>query len=199
MVGKVEARRAALRKKLIDLAEAKIATEGLNALRARDLAKEAGIAVGAIYNHFEDLHALTLEVNGRTFARLGSVVGAAVEANQGVDPNERLIVMSHAYLGFAQDHPKLWRCLFDVEMRADGPVPEWYGRALKQLFQFISEPLAQIYPDFGSQDLELMTRTLFSSVHGIVLLGLENRISGVPGPQLNTMIRMLLEQVGKNN
>lgn len=199
MAGKVEARRAALREKLIDLAEARIEVEGLSALRARDLAKEAKIAVGAIYSHFDDLHALILEVNGRTFARLGEVVATAVAANAGAPPNERLIAMSHAYLGFAQDHPKLWRALFDVEMRADGPVPEWYGAAMRRLFLFISEPLTEIFPDYGQQHLDLMTRTLFSSVHGIVLLGLENRISGVPGPQLNMMIRMLLEQVGQKN
>ena len=37
-----------------------------------------------------------------------------------------------------------------------------------------------------------MTGTLFSSIHGIVLLGLENRISGVPHGQLKDMIALLL-------
>ncbi len=199
MAGKVEARKAALREKLIDLAEAQIEAEGLISLRARDLAKEAGCAVGAIYSHFDDLHALTLEVNGRTFIRLGAVVGAAVEDAEGKAPNERLIAMSHAYLGFAAEHPKLWRALFDVQMSSDGPVPEWYSAAMMRLFRFISEPLAEIFPDFDARELDLMTRTLFSSVHGITLLGLENRISGVPGEQLRTMIRLLLEQVGQKN
>lgn len=197
MAGKVEARKAALREKLVDLAEAQIESEGLSSLRARELARQAECAVGAIYTHFEDLNALTLEVNGRTFARLGVAVGAVVVAAQGQAPNERLIAMSHAYLAFAREHPKLWRALFDVEMRSDGPVPEWYGAAMKQLFSFITEPLAEIFPDFDANELDLMTRTLFSSVHGIVLLGLENRISGVPGEQLKTMIRLLLEQVGQ--
>lgn len=196
MAGKVEARKAALREKLIDLAEVQIEAEGLASLRARELARQAGCAVGAIYTHFEDLNALTLEVNGRTFTRLGAAVGAVVTRGQAQAPNARLIAMSHAYLAFAGDHPKLWRALFDVEMRSDGPVPEWYGRAMAQLFAYITEPLAEIFPDFDAAELDLMTRTLFSSVHGIVLLGLENRISGVPGEQLKTMIRLLLEQVG---
>jgi AcrR family transcriptional regulator len=197
MAGKVEARKAALREKLIDLAEARIEADGLSALRARDLANEAGCAVGAIYTHFDDLHALTLEVNGRTFVRLGAVVGAAVEEAAGQAPNDRLIAMSHAYLGFAAEHPRLWRALFAVEMRSDGPVPEWYAAAMARLFRYISEPLAEIFPDYDGRALDLMTRTLFSSVHGIVLLGLENRISGVPGEQLRAMIRLLLEQVGR--
>lgn len=197
MAGKVEARKAALREKLVDLAEIQIESEGLASLRARELARQAGCAVGAIYTHFEDLNALTLEVNGRTFARLGLAVGAVVEQGEGQDPNQRLIAMSHAYLAFAREHPKLWRALFDVEMRSDGPVPVWYAQAMAQLFSYITAPLVEIFPEFDSAELDLMTRTLFSSVHGIVLLGLENRISGVPGEQLKTMIRLLLEQVGR--
>lgn len=198
MAGKVEARKAALREKLVDLAEAQIEAEGLQALRARELAKQAGCAVGAIYTHFEDLQALKLEVNGRTFTRLGKAVGSVVAQTRGEAPNARLIAMSHAYLAFAGDHPKLWRALFDVEMRSDGPVPPWYAQAMGQLFAYITAPLAEIFPDYDSAQLDLMTRTLFSSVHGIVLLGLENRISGVPGEQLKTMISLLLEQVGQN-
>ncbi|WP_224815511.1 TetR/AcrR family transcriptional regulator [Hasllibacter sp. MH4015] len=197
MAGKVEARKAALREKLVDLAEAQIAGEGLASLRARELARQADCAVGAIYTHFDDLHALTLEVNGRTFARLGAAVGAVVADTKHEAPNDRLIAMSHAYLQFAGDHPKLWRALFDVEMRSDGPVPAWYAQAMAQLFAYITAPLSEIFPDFDDRQLDLMTRTLFSSVHGIVLLGLENRISGVPGEQLRTMIRLLLEQVGQ--
>lgn len=199
MAGKVEARKAALREKLIDLAEAQIEAEGLASLRARELARQAGCAVGAIYTHFEDLNALTLEVNGRTFTRLGASVAEAVAQGQGQRPNARLIAMSHAYLEFAGAHPKLWRALFDVEMRSDGPVPAWYGQAMGQLFAYITEPLTELFPDSDATELDLMTRTLFSSVHGIVLLGLENRISGVPGEQLKTMIRLLLEQVGPKN
>lgn len=199
MAGKVEARKAVLREKLVDLAETQIEAEGLASLRARELAKQAGCAVGAIYTHFEDLQALTLEVNGRTFARLGKAVGGVVADTVGQAPNARLIAMSHAYLAFAGDHPKLWRALFDVEMRSDGPVPSWYAQAMGQLFAYITAPLAEMFPDYDAAKLDLMTRTLFSSVHGIVLLGLENRISGVPGAQLKIMISLLLDQVGKKN
>ena len=42
MAGKVEARKAALREKLVDLAEAQIEKDGLQSLRAREIAKQAG-------------------------------------------------------------------------------------------------------------------------------------------------------------
>ena len=58
MASKVDLRKAALKEKLVNLAEAQIAEAGLQSIRARDLAKAAGCAVGAIYSHFDDLGAL---------------------------------------------------------------------------------------------------------------------------------------------
>ncbi|MEI6097463.1 MAG: hypothetical protein WCS20_04005 [Alphaproteobacteria bacterium] len=37
-----------------------------------------------------------------------------------------------------------------------------------------------------------MVRALFSSIHGIVLLGLQNRICGVPRAQIDTMIEQIM-------
>lgn len=196
MGSKVQERKAALRERLIDLAEARIEADGLTGLRARDLAKEAGCAVGAIYTHFEDLNALILEVNGRTFKRIGAAVGDVVRQTAELDPNGRLVAMSHAYLRFATEHPLLWRALFDLQRPADGEVPQWYLDELGKLLAIISTALSDLFPQMPDSELDLMTRTLFSSVHGIVLLGLEDGISAVPRDQLERMIEMLLRQIG---
>jgi len=63
MAGKVEARRAALRDALIHHAEIRIERDGLKNLRARDLAKDAGCALGAIYNVFGDLNDPNSEIS----------------------------------------------------------------------------------------------------------------------------------------
>ncbi len=196
MAGKREEKRAALQLALVEAAEAQIAAEGLASVKARDLAREAGCALGAIYNAYEDLNALFMAVNGRTFQALGAVVTEAVEGSQGAGPHERLIAMSNAYLQFASDNPMLWRALFDLKMSADSPVPDWYLAALDGLFANITKPLSEIFPDMDEEELGLMTRALFSSVHGIVLLGLEQRISGVPVDQIRRMIAQILSQIG---
>lgn len=46
MASKVEKQRDELRVKLIDIAESRIAAEGIAAIKARDLAKPAGCSVG---------------------------------------------------------------------------------------------------------------------------------------------------------
>ncbi|MCH2163786.1 MAG: TetR/AcrR family transcriptional regulator [Marinovum sp.] len=183
--------RAALRERLVEVAEAQIAKDGLRTLRARDLAKVAGCSVGAIYNVFDDLTALTLEVNGRTFRKLGARVAAATQNLEGL-PKDHLIALSLAYLDFASEHPKLWRALFDLEMSRDSGAPQWYRDELEILFAHIADPLARLFPNEGPEGIALLTRGLFSSVHGIVLLGLEERISAVPRDQIATMIHRLL-------
>ncbi len=195
MTGKVEKRRGALREKLIDIAETRIREDGISAIKARDLAKRADCAVGAIYNVFDDLHDIIIAVNGRTFARLGHAVAQSLVDKKALPPTERLIAMSCAYLEFAASNPKLWRTLFDVRMTKDMDVPQWYMAELERLFGFIAGPVRECFPDMSGPEAGLMTRALFSSVHGIVLLGLENRISGVPEDQLEHMIAMILRQV----
>ena len=192
MPAKTDARRAALRDSLTDLAEAQIREGGLASLRARSLAAAAGCSVGAIYTVFDDLTALVLAVNGRTFRRLGAAVSAAVAAAQDADPQDRLIAMSLAYLDFASENTALWRALFDVEMSTEAPVPAWYMDALGGLFSHIASPLSELHPDMDEQALDLLTRALFSSVHGMVLLGLERRISAVPRDRLEQMIAQVL-------
>lgn len=199
MAGKVERRREELRSRLIDIAERRIAAEGMGAIKARDLAREAECAVGAIYNVFDELEDIVIAVNGRTFQRLGLVVASSIADGQGATPTDQLIAMSQAYLKFASDHPNLWRSLFDLKMSADAPVPEWYLKELGRLFGFILAPLQELFPKADDAEIDLLTRTLFSSVHGIVLLGLETRISGVPRERLDDMIALLLRNVTSHN
>ena len=188
-------RREDLREKLLDIAEADIRNNGLASLRARTLAEQAGCAVGAIYNVFDDMTGLILAVNGRTFRRMGAFVSGTLKENPEADATETLVTIAKAYLSFANENPNLWRALFEVEMSTEGNVPAWYMDELGRLFSIISSPIAELNPDATASEIDLMTRTLFSSVHGIVLLGLEKRISGVPRERMEDMIEYLLKTV----
>lgn len=194
MATKTELRRQELRDNLIAIAERTIAQKGLTALRARDLASEAGCAVGAIYNVFGDLTDLVLAVNARTFHRLGADVAEAL-ADAPQDPVEQLVIMAQGYHRFAAENHLSWRALFDVERAPGEAAPDWYLQEMGQLFTYISDPLAVIFPDYESLDLALLTRALFSSVHGIVLLGLDEASAGVPPEDIDRMIALVLRQM----
>lgn len=196
MAGKVAIRQAKLREALIDAAEAQIEAGGLASLKARPLAQAAGCSLGAIYNIFDDLDALVMAVNGRTFRRLGAFVSARMKEVADQDPTAQLVRLSHGYLHFASEHTHLWRALFDLEMTAEGPVPQWYLEELAAVFGLIAAPLARLFPDMAVGELNLMVRGLFSAVHGIVLLGLERRISAVPLDQVEHMLAQIIGQIG---
>lgn len=185
-------RREDLRERLLDIAEAEIRERGVASLRARPLAEKADCAVGAIYNVFDDMTGLILAVNGRTFRRMGAFVSDTIRDRPDVTPTECLVIIAKAYLAFAIENPNLWRALFEVEMSTEGNVPAWYLDELGRLFSIISSPVAELNPSASAAEIDLMTRTLFSSVHGIVLLGLERRISGVPRERMEDMIEYLL-------
>lgn len=192
MSSKTDLRRADLRERITDAAEAAVLAGGLSALRARDLAKEAGCAVGAIYNVFDDMTGIVLAVNGRTFQRLGDHITGALDATSPTDPVASLITMAKAYLRFASGNTRAWRALFDVEMSTKSAVPDWYLQELGKLFTLIAAPLRQLHPQKTQAEIDTLTRALFSSVHGIVLLGLEQRISAVPEPEIERMIEVVL-------
>ncbi|WP_316014839.1 TetR/AcrR family transcriptional regulator [Roseobacter sp. HKCCA0434] len=185
-------RRAELRTRLIDAAEAQIAAEGLASLRARDLAESAGCAVGSIYTIFPDLHALALAVNLRTFTAMGAQIQAAVTTVADAPPPDRMVTMAEAYLDYALANPRRWRALFDVEMRADDDVPPAYGTALAALFDLIALPLRELARSADPTRIEMLTRALFSSIHGLVLLGVEGRISGVRRDDLPEAISFIV-------
>ncbi len=193
MASKTEKRRDDLRKRLTDSAERTIVNEGLSALKARALAQDVGCAVGAIYTVFDDLDQLTMAVNGRTFRKLGDFVKDRTVLTG--TPQDRLVSMGTAYLHFAAANQNVWRALFDLAMSSDMKAPDWYLAELAALFAQISTPLREIFPEWPSDRIDLMTRALFSSVHGMVLLGLERRISAVPLDRIEAMIAVLLRNV----
>lgn len=194
MAGKVEQRRAQLRDRLVKIAETRIAADGLAALRARDLAKEAGCALGAIYNVFGDLNELVMAVNARTFEAMGAAVSEAL-AGAPEDPTEQLVTMGQAYHAFASANPGLWRALFDLDRPEGEAAPEWYLQEMGRLFAYIEAPIRVLVPDLPEADRGLFVRALFSSVHGIVLLGLEEASGGVPRDQLDRMIDLTLRRL----
>ena len=139
--------------------------------------------------------ALAMEVNRRTFRRIGQEVGGATLGHEAAPPEQRLVLLARAYLAFAAENYQLWRALFDIDLPDEASVPQWYRDELAHLFAHIAHPVSQLFQTLAGRELEMMVRALFSSVHGMVLLGLQNRISGVPRANVDTMIEQVLLRV----
>lgn len=187
-------RKVRLRAALIEAAEAAIAREGLAGLRARDLAAEIGVALGQIYNLVGDLDELFLLVAGRTLRRLDK---ALAQAGAGAgSPEQSLVDVGLAYRAFASANLHLWRALFEHRMAPDKPLPEWALADQMELFAHILGPLAPLTPELDDDARRLLAHTLFSAVHGVVFLGLEEKFVGVPpgliDRQIESLVRLTL-------
>lgn len=195
---KTETRRQNLRDALIAAAERAIAAHGLAGVKARDLAAQAGCAVGAIYNAVTDLDELVFAVNGRTLAALERSLDDAAQparraaASAADAATARLVQLAVAYLEFVAANTPRWRAVFEHRLPEGRMAPDWYVAEQSRLFTYIEAPLRDLQPDLAAGQHALAARTLFSAVHGIVTLGLEEKLGVVPLAMLRAQIEIFV-------
>ena len=198
-VTKAATRRRQLRDALIAAAERTVAREGLPGMKARDLAHEAGCAVGAIYNVFEDLDDLIFAVNARTLDELEQTltVAGAESADPHADAIRTLVHLGLAYTDYAAAHRPRWRALFDHRLPQGRAVPAWYTANLHRLFDYIEAPLRKLAPALPSDQRALLARSLFSAVHGIVVIGLEEKLQRIPLSVLREQVTLMVQAMAR--
>jgi AcrR family transcriptional regulator len=191
MMSKALERREKLRGALILAAERDIAAKGLGGLKTRELAREIGCANGAVYNLVEDMDDLILRVGSRTLARLDA---ALTEAESAGPPSagETLVRIAVAYCDFAAANIELWRTLFEHRMGPGKAIPAWVVDEQMHLFRHIYRPLAVLFPKRSAAELGVTARSLFSSVHGMVALGLDQKLIAVPIEALRNQIAIIV-------
>jgi len=185
-------RRAKQLEALILAAEKAISARGLAGLKSRELAAEIGVANGAVFNLVDDMDELVLRVGSRTLARLDGALSAA-ESEGSPSPAEALVRIAVAYCDFAAENLELWRALFEHRMAPDKPVPEWAIEEQMNLFRHIYHPLAKLFPNWSKDELGITARSLFAAVHGMVSLGLEQKLIAVPVAALRDEIATIVK------
>jgi len=180
-----------LKRILLETAESRIRAHGLASLRVRDVAKDSGYALGSLYNAYKDLDLLVIAVNSRTLGRLKVVLQEAVASQP--DALSQMKVLSVAYLSFAVENPHLWSALFDHQMPEGAEVPQWHLEEHADLIAEVMTPLAVLMPDLDEAALALRARTIFSAVHGIIKLSLEDRFVALDQRALSDELLGFLE------
>src|SRR3954447_9677752 len=189
-------RREKFRKELILAAERSMSAGGLAGLKTRELARDIGVANGAVYNLVDDMDELILRVGSRTLGRLDAALTAS-ESDGTTSPAETLVRIAVAYCDFAAENLALWRALFEHRMAPDKPVPEWAVEEQLNLFRHIYHPLAKLFPKWTADELGITARSLFAAVHGMVSLGLEQKLIAVPVAALRDEIATIVKAMVK--
>ncbi len=105
---------ADLRQRILDGAEALLEAEGLGALSLREVARRAGVTHQAPYHHFADREAILAELVTRGFDELARRLARANDREG--DRRSAVFESGLAYVGFALDHPGIFRIMFRPEV-----------------------------------------------------------------------------------
>ncbi len=192
MAGKREEKRKTLRAALIKAAVAQVTAGGSTALRARDLAKEAGCALGAIYYMFDDLDDLMFHVRAAIFLETVDWITTQITDAQPKDPMEHLLLLARAYHQYADENRNKWRAVFG----SDNPgelAPKWYVDSLNQLMGQVAAPLKQLKPEAPADEIMLVARILFAGVHGLVMLNSQQKQQGSRVEAMQITFKTLIE------
>ena len=188
--------RERLKADTIAIARRILATEGLAALQARRIAKEAGCSVGTIYNLYANLDDLIVVANAGTLQDLGKALSAQLNRSAGQDFDSQLVGLGLAYLSFAIDNEASWRAIFEHHIQPGETVPDWYRDRQAELFAIVERLLAPEMPD--ARRRAMAARALFAGVHGIVALALDQKLGLFDKSDTEEQIRYLVGSAARS-
>ena len=155
-------------------AEQLLNTKPASALSTRQIATKMGYTVGTLYQIFKNLPDLLLHVNARTLKRLyEDCLRLEIKHHS---PEDNILAYANLYLEFAHKHPGLWTLIFDSDVLGDEPLPDWYLSQVNSLFSLIETELKRIKPESSEQEIVRTSRVLWSSVHGICTLSINDNL-----------------------
>ena len=107
--------REAVRAAILDAAEELIAAKGMHGAGLAQIAKKAGIAVGTLYNYFEDRDAMVRALFETRRATLRPKVQAALAAGADLPFEARLRTFLRQVFGVFEEHRRYIKVVFEAE------------------------------------------------------------------------------------
>lgn len=183
--------REELRAIALQAAEELVVAHGLAGLSARKVVARIGYTVGSLYMVFRSLDDLIVQMNEKTLIRLHTALTAAI-ADQ-PPPASALRALAQAYIHFALSDTHRWLAIYQYRMPSDQPLPHSLTETVKQTFQLVQSQLTLLCPHRSSADIALATRALWSGIHGICILGLDQTLETAGGRSIEDVTGSLLD------
>lgn len=105
-----------LRQRVLETSRELLASGGLAALSMREVARRAGVTHQAPYHHFPDKESIVAELVTEGFEELARRLSEAIDAACAGGKSEVLRRAAQTYLGFALEHPAVFRVMFRPEI-----------------------------------------------------------------------------------
>jgi len=166
--------REQLRKMAIDSAVKIIDEEQFDALTVRRVTKEIGYTPGTLYQMFDNIDALVLEVHIRTLNELYEACSNIKFSGQ---PSKDLAALAAQYTRFAGQNRKRWNALFEFSAEVDVKLQRRYDSVIGQLIGLVVRALVPIYPENQTVRTKHDARVLWAALYGIVSLASMGKLS----------------------
>lgn len=181
------------------LAAARKAMEknGVDGVKARFIANEAGISVGSIYNMFDDLDALIRLVNGETYDELLALERAALDKARASNKSntEQMLALAETYLEFVVHHQDRWSATLAFNRSRTQAPPKWYLQKELALFNVIEDAISAFPGAHDHDKRNVSARALWASVHGIVTMAVADGFLMQPVADVWQQITLVVEAV----
>lgn len=105
-----------LRSRILAASVALLETEGLAAMSMREVARRAGVTHQAPYHHFADRESILAELVADGFTELTRRLARANDRAPRLGRRAALVEAGLAYVGFALEHPGVFRIMFRPEL-----------------------------------------------------------------------------------
>ena len=160
--------RDVLRARAVEAARLILQAEGLRALNARRVAGAIGVAVGTLYNLFENFDELVLCLNLETLEELATrFAGHPVLPK---DPTEGALMLARTYLDFTGAHRHRWAAVLDFSPEHELRAMDELRATISRLIAEVERALAPVFAPGAESDRRLAAAVLWTSLEGISAL-----------------------------
>ncbi|MBU1210567.1 MAG: TetR/AcrR family transcriptional regulator [Alphaproteobacteria bacterium] len=178
-----------LRELILEAATKLIDERGLEALSAREVARQIGYSPGTLYNVFKDRDEIILTIQSRLLDKL-AVHLDAVQSTRG--DRERVVALADSYLAFTQAYPKQWNLLFEHRLIEGKPTPDWYQEKIDGLMTRVEAALGPLAGEKSPTSMQLSARVLWAGVHGITSLSTAGKLASISNEAAQTLVTNLV-------
>ncbi len=182
--------REELREIALQAAEHLVTEHGLAGLSTRKVVGRIGYTVGSLYMVFRNLDDLIAQMNERTLAVLQARLLAAI-ADQ--PPDAAIRALAQTYITFALTETHRWLAIYQHRMPEDQPLPDSFTAKVAGMFELVQRQLALLCPQRSAEDIALAARALWSGIHGVCILGFDQKLEMAGGRPIQEVTGSLLD------
>jgi len=127
-----EAARSAFRDEVRLAAERVFATKGFSATKMADIAGEAGVGVGTLYNYFDNKQEIFEAI---FLSRADQFQSGLDRATAGIEPLEQISVLIRTSMQYVEDHGALFAMFFERGGIGELDIERLGGKIIEELYQ----------------------------------------------------------------